>query len=76
MPEETKDEQNADQLEEFSLEDYMQDDEIPSYRLNAQNYSMETIKLEMKYYKKFKKILPAGKAARFFQAENKMEIKR
>ena len=39
--EETKEEQAGDQLEEFSLEDYMQDDDIPSYRLNAQNYSVD-----------------------------------
>lgn len=37
--EEAKDEQQGEQADEFSLEDYMQDDEIPSYRLNAQNYS-------------------------------------
>lgn len=36
-------------------------------------YSQELLKLEKTYYKKFKKILPAGKAARLFQAENKME---
>jgi len=36
-------------------------------------YAQEILKLEKTYYKKFKKILPAGKAARFFQAENKME---
>ena len=39
--EEAKEEQTCDQLEEFSLEDYMQDDDIPSYRLNAQNYSVD-----------------------------------
>ncbi|MEX2369733.1 MAG: RNA polymerase factor sigma-54 [Bacteroidales bacterium] len=27
--------------DEFSLEDYMDDDEIPTYRLNAQNYSKD-----------------------------------
>ena len=27
--------------DEFSLEDYMEDDDIPSYRLNAQNYSRD-----------------------------------
>ncbi len=27
--------------DEFSLEDYMDDDEVPSYRLNAQNYSRD-----------------------------------
>ncbi len=36
----TKEEQ-GEQQDEFSLEDYMQDDEIPSYRLNAQNYSSD-----------------------------------
>ncbi len=30
-------------------------------------------KLNKSYYKKFKKVLPVGKAARFFQAENKIE---
>ena len=37
--EEIKEEQTTDQQDEFSLEDYMQDDDIPSYRLNARNYS-------------------------------------
>ena len=36
-------------------------------------YQTELLKLEKSYYKKFKKILPAGKAARFFQIENKIE---
>jgi len=34
-------EEQGEQQDEFSLEDYMQDDEIPSYRLNAQNYSAD-----------------------------------
>ncbi len=35
-------EETADQdQEEFALEDYMEDDEIPSYKLNAQNYSKD-----------------------------------
>lgn len=46
--EETKEEQ-SDQLEEFSLEDYMQDDEIPSYRLNAQNYSADEKREEIPF---------------------------
>jgi hypothetical protein len=41
--------------------------------LNSLAFSQEVLKLEKQYYKKFKKILPAGKAARFFQAENKIE---
>ena len=36
-------------------------------------YSQEILKLKKAYYKKFKKILSAGKAARFFQTENKIE---
>ncbi len=48
-PEETKEEQEGDQLEEFSLEDYMQDDDIPSYRLNAQNYSADEKREEIPF---------------------------
>jgi len=33
----------------------------------------QLLKLEKSYYKKFKKILPVKKAARYFQAENKIE---
>lgn len=39
----------------------------------AMSYETELIKLKKKYYKKFKKILPAGKAAKYFQAESKIE---
>jgi RNA polymerase sigma-54 factor len=46
--EEQKEEQ-TDQQEEFSLEDYMQDDEIPSYRLNTQNYSTDTKREEIPF---------------------------
>ncbi|MEN8201262.1 MAG: RNA polymerase factor sigma-54 [Bacteroidota bacterium] len=47
--EEAKDEQAGDQHDEFSLEDYMQDDEIPSYRLNAQNYSADDKREEIPF---------------------------
>ena len=40
---------------------------------NYFKYQTELLKLKKSYYKKFKKILPAGKAALFFQAENKIE---
>jgi len=46
---EIKDEQADDQQEEFSLEDYMQDDDIPSYRLNAQNYSADDRREEIPF---------------------------
>lgn len=35
-------------------------------------FEQELLNLQKKYYKKFKKVLPAGKAARFFQVENKI----
>ena len=47
--EDVKEEQTGDQLEEFSLEDYMQDDDIPSYRLNAQNYSADEKREEIPF---------------------------
>ena len=40
---------------------------------NVLAYQQELLKLKKSYYNKFKKILPAGKAARYFQAENKIE---
>ncbi|MDA3822467.1 MAG: RNA polymerase factor sigma-54 [Bacteroidales bacterium] len=39
--EEQEGETDAKEQDEFSLEDYMQDDETPSYRLSAQNYSKD-----------------------------------
>ena len=36
-------------------------------------FEQGALNLKKGYYKKFKKILPAGKAARFFQAENNIE---
>jgi RNA polymerase sigma-54 factor len=47
--EENKEEQSADQQDEFSLEDYMQDDDIPSYRFNAQNYSTDDKREEIPF---------------------------
>ena len=35
--------------DEFTLEDYMQDDEIPSYRLNANNYSKDDKKVDIPF---------------------------
>ena len=39
---------------------------------NSKAYQGELLKLNQKYYKKFKKIIPAGKAALYFQLENKI----
>ena len=36
-------------------------------------YQQNLTKLKKSYYKKFKKILPAGKAVQYFQVENKIE---
>jgi len=36
-----QDSQETAEQDEFSLEDYMQDDEIPTYRLQSQNYSKD-----------------------------------
>ncbi len=47
--EEGKEESQTDQQDEFSLEDYMEDDEIPSYRLNAQNYSADDKREEIPF---------------------------
>ncbi len=47
--EEAGEEQSSEQQDEFSLEDYMQDDEIPSYRLNVQNYSPDDKREEIPF---------------------------
>jgi hypothetical protein len=49
------------------------DEKADQLWVDAMAYSQELLKLKKQYYNKFKKILPAGKAARFFQAENKIE---
>lgn len=57
----------ADNYEKLS------DEKADEIWINYIKYEQEALKLKNSYYKKFKKILPAGKAARFFQAENKIE---
>ena len=47
--EDVKEEQVAEQQDEFSLEDYMQDDDIPSYRLNSQNHSSDQKREEIPF---------------------------
>ena len=34
---------------------------------------METVKIRQKFWKKFRRIMPATRAARFYQLENKMD---
>lgn len=36
-------------------------------------YQQELLKVKKSYYSKFKKIIPVGKAAKFFQIDNKIE---
>lgn len=40
---------------------------------NVLTHQQQLLKVKKSYYGKLKKILPAGKAARYFQAENKIE---
>jgi len=49
------------------------DEKADDLMLASMKYEQELQKLKGKYYKKFKKIIPAGKAARFMQLENKIE---
>ena len=46
---ESNDEQQTEQQEEFSLEDYIQDDDVPSYKLNTQNYSADDKREEIPF---------------------------
>jgi hypothetical protein len=57
----------ADNFENLS------DEKADQLWISAMAFSQEKLKLKKQYYNKFKKILTAGKAARFFQAENKIE---
>lgn len=50
----------------------LNDEKADALWTNSMAYQSELLKLNKKYYKKFKKILPAGKAALYFQVENKI----
>jgi len=47
--EEEKDDSADEQQDEFSLEDYMEDDDIPGYRLSSQNYSSDSKREEIPF---------------------------
>ena len=49
------------------------DAEADELWLRAQKYDTEMAKLKAQYFKKFKKILSAGKAVCYFQTENKID---
>ncbi len=51
----------------------MDDEKSNELWMKYMGYQSELLKLKKSYYKKFNKILPAGKTVRFFQAENKIE---
>lgn len=51
----------------------MTDEKADELWISALSYQQQVLKLKKKYYTKFKKIIPAGKAALYFQAENKIE---
>ena len=47
--EESRENSNDKDHEEFTLEDYIEDDEIPSYRLNTTNYSRDDKREEIPF---------------------------
>ena len=50
------------------------DDEFAEMAIkDALKIQLETVKIRQKYWKKFRRIIPAKKAARFYQLENKMD---
>ena len=51
----------------------MTDEKADELWSSSLSYQQQVLKLKKKYYGKFKKIMPAGKAAMYFQAENKIE---
>lgn len=53
--------------------DSLTDEKADAIWVDYMKYQAELLKLKKSYYAKFKKILSAGKAARFMQLENKIE---
>jgi hypothetical protein len=52
--------------------DNLSNEQADKLWLNTMDYKAKLLSLNKSYYKKFKKILPATKAARYFQIENKI----
>lgn len=50
----------------------MTDEKADKLWLSSMKVKQEMMNLNKQYYKKFKKIIPVGKAAKYFQAENKI----
>ena len=53
--------------------DSLSDEKADELWTGSLQYSKELLKLEAKYYGKFKKVVSPGKAARFMQVENKIK---
>jgi hypothetical protein len=51
----------------------MSDQKADELWQGALSYQQQLLKLKKSYYKKFKKIITPGKAAKYFQIENKIE---
>jgi ABC-type histidine transport system ATPase subunit len=51
----------------------MTDDKADDMMQSYFKYQQELLKLKKSYYARFKKILPPGKVARYFQLENKIQ---
>jgi hypothetical protein len=51
----------------------LSDEKADELWMKTMDYKQQLLKLQKSYYPKFKSILPAGKAALYFQAENKIE---
>ncbi len=61
-------------IKDFAMNyESLSDEKADELYTGALAYQSELLKLEKSYYKKFKKIIAVGKAARFFQLENKIE---
>ena len=50
----------------------MTDEKADELWMKSMQFNSELLSLNKSYYKKFKKIIPAGKAAMYFQLENKI----
>ena len=61
-------------IKEFAANfENLTDEKADEIYTDVLNFQKELLKLKMTYYKKFKKIVPAGKAALLMQIENKIE---
>ncbi len=67
-------EEQTEQPEEFSLEDYMQDDEIPGYRLNSQNQTTDQKREEIPFSmgSSFRELLKAQLGLRKLKEEQEL----